>query len=234
MNNRSARAIAKINLQNIKAAYITVIVCVVALVTPDLILRVYISSEEIGQNVSLSTGWVLWLLPVLAAILISARNFTRIAHLGGKREAFFRGCLLTYVVLAGAASLLGVAVHYAGDIPYVAGNLGGLITVPDVFGWGTHGPVVFFLQQFAFLFLSAVFAHTLTAVQGRWYGWALNGALIAMICVFPPIAPLRAALADYFHLILINPNALLQIAACLAIGIALYLLNRPILARKAI
>jgi hypothetical protein len=103
-----------------------------------------------------------------------------------------------------------------------------------VLGWGAHGFIVFFLQQFAFLFLSAVFAHTLTAMQGKWYGWALDIALSAVICVFPPIAPLREALADYFHLILINSNALLQIAACLAIGAALYLLNRPVLARKAI
>jgi hypothetical protein len=227
-------SITKLNLRNLQAAYITTASCIAALASNFIITAIAFRGVDLSTNTGLSIGWALLLLPILAGILVASRNFRRIINLGGKRESFFRGCLLTYALLACAASLLGVIIYYAIDRPYIAyGRLGGLITVPELFGWNVNGFVSFFTQQCAFMFLSAVFAHTLAAAQGKWFGFAADAALIAVISIFTPIAPLRAALAWFFHVILFAPPPP-QIAACLLLAIALYALNKPILARKAI
>ena len=102
-----------------------------------------------------------------------------------------------------------------------------------VLGWMGNGPVVAFIQQFAFLLLLAAVIHTLTAAQDKWYGWAADILIIAVIAVFTPIAPLRASLAWFFNLIIFQ-SAYIQIPACLVLAAAVYSLNKPILARKAI
>jgi F0F1-type ATP synthase assembly protein I len=51
--------------------------------------------------------------------------------------------------------------------------------------------------------------------------------------VFIPIAPLRGVLIGFFYLIIFSA-APLQIAACLILGLAVYSLNIPVFARKAI
>jgi hypothetical protein len=232
--NKSVRAIAKLNLKNLHAAYIATAACIAALASNFIISAAALRDMDLSMNVGLSIGWALLLLPVLAGILVPARNFRRIINLGGKRGNFFRGCLLTYALLACTVSLLGVIVYYVIDRPYIAyGRLGGLITVPELFGWSVNGFIAVFVQQFAFMFLSSVFAHTLAAAQGRWFGFVADGALVAIISVFTPIAPLRTALAQFFHLILFARPPL-QITACLFLAMVIYTLNKPILAKKVI
>ena len=223
-------------MKHIHGAYIATIAGIAAMSSSLIINAVYeAKGASMEGNESLSMGWAAWVLPVAAGIIISARNFRRIISLGGKRDNFFRGSLFSYIILAALASLIGVIIYYAFDLPYVFdGRYGGMISVPEVFGWHLHGPLVLFLQQFAFLFLTAAFTHTFCALQGKWYGWVVNAAFIAGICVFPAIEPLRNILAGYFYLILFNSNALLQIVVCLALGLAFYMLNKPILARKPI
>jgi hypothetical protein len=188
----------------------------------------------------ISAGNALWLLPVLAGIYIPAKNFRRIVSLGGRRGNFFWGSLECYAVLSAAASFANVFIYCTIDTfikraGYFDVNFfAGVVNLVEVFGWIRHGVIAAFLQQFAFLFLFAVFTHTLTATQDKWYGWVSDVMLVAIISVFTPIAPLRSALAWFFTLILTHPNAFLQIFACIILAIAIYSLNRPIFARKAI
>ena len=72
------------------------------------------------------------------------------------------------------------------------------------------------------------------AAQDKWYGWVADILIIAIISVFTPIAPLRAALVRFFNLIIFHSNAFIQIAACLILALVVYSLNKLLLARKAI
>jgi len=233
---RRSIAVTRVELRTIPAAVIATVCCVGALSSSFVINYIYArGGEDMSGNMGLSVGWALWLLPVLGALLIASRNFRRIIGLGGKREPFFRGSLLAIAVLAVVTSGLGLLVHYAVDLPLIRwGGYGGLFTVPGVCGWDAFGPAVFFLQQAAFLFLSAAFAYTLAGVQGHVFGWFIDAALIAGICVFPSVEPLRELLVGYFHTVMLQPNALIQVPACLAVGLAMYMANRPVFARKVI
>jgi hypothetical protein len=205
-----------------------------------MLVQMISNSILINNNMEISVGNYLWLLLVMAAIFIPAKNFRRIINLGGKRGNFFWGSLVTYAILACAVSLVNVVFNYGFDRLFEASPnfdrsyFGGVINLTEVFGWTRYGAVVAFLQQFAFLFLFAVFVHTLTASQDKWYGWAADVASVAIISVFTPIAPLRAALVWFFRAILFHPNALFQIIFCLVLAAAIYSLNRPIFSRKAI
>ncbi|MDR1566274.1 MAG: ATP-binding cassette domain-containing protein [Treponema sp.] len=66
------------------------------------------------------------------------------------------------------------------------------------------------------------------------FGWAADGLIVAVIAVFTPIEPLRRAEAAFFHTILFQPNAFLQIVSCLALAVIIYLLNKPVLNHKKI
>ena len=227
--------IAKLNFRNLNVPYwVTGITCFTMLV------QMIINSIVINNNMEISVGNYLWLLPVMAAIFIPAKNFRRIINLGGKRGNFFWGSLMTYAILAFIISFANVLFNYFFDRLFEASPnfdrsyFGGVINLTEVFGWTRYGPVVAFLQQFAFLFLFSVFVHTLTATQGKWYGWTADVLIVAIISVFTPIKPLRDAEAWFFNLILFHPNALLQITACMVLAMGIYALNKPIFARKAI
>ena len=234
--NKSILTIVKLNLNRITGAYIATIAGFAMLGASYITNYIAaLSGEDMTGNIGISIGWAVWALPVAAAIAIGARHFRRIHSLGGRRDNFFKAGLVTYLILAAASSLFGTVVYYIEDYFVKMTSLyAGVMYVPDAFGWAAHGPVVLFLQQFAFLFLTAAFTHTFVAAQGKWYGWAAFIAALVVLCVFLPIEPLRNIVIGYAFLILYNPNALLQIVACLAIGLGFYLLNKPILARKTI
>jgi hypothetical protein len=234
--NKSVKTIVKLNLKNIRAAYIATIAGIGALGSNYISYYVMASQGmDLSGNENVGIAWALWALPVAAAIIIPARHFRRILSLGGRRDNFFLGSLITYVLLAGIASLIGIVLEYA-ESSIVAGTLmvDVVWTPAMVFGWAAHGPVVAFLQQFAFLFLTAAFTHTFVAAQGKWYGWASFIGALVVLCVFLPIEPLRNIVIGYAYLVMFNPNALLQIIACAIAGLGFYWLNKPIFARKTI
>ena len=233
--NRTAWTVAKLNLRNLRGAWwVTGIVVVLMLV--NTIVSAVVSTRGIdmrGQD-GVGFGNFVWLMPLLAAIAIPALNYRRIVNLGGRRVQYFWGAALAYVVLAAAAALANVVLYYAIDRPVTEnGRIGGLWNLTQVFGWTAHGPVVAFVQAFAFLLLFTAFVHLLVSMQDRWYGWVLDVAVVAVIAVFTPIAPLRRALVDFFHLVIFGP-AVPQILACLVLAAALYAATRPVLAAKPI
>ena len=234
--NKSIKTIIKLNFKNIKAAYIATIAGVAAMASSYITYFIMLSQgEDLSGNENVGVAWALWALPVAAAIIIPARHFRRILSLGGRRDNFFAGSLVTYVILAAVAAALVVVLDYLER--YIASGamvIDVLWTPLVVFGWAAHGPLVAFLQQFAFFWLTAAFAHTFVAAQGKWYGWAAFVGALVVLCVFLPIEPLRNIVIGYAYLVIFNPNAFLQIISCLAIGLGFYWLNKPIFARKAI
>ena len=228
-------AIAKLNLKNIRVAYIITAAVIVGMSSNYIVdIIMTMNGVDMSGNESVSIAWVLWLLPAFASILLPSRNFKRTMNLGGKRDNFFWGSLEVYAILAAVASLVGVIFNNTADAAYVNGRVyASIFTAPAVFGWADYGVFAEFFQQFAFLFLFAAFVHTLTAIQDKWFGWATDVLIIAIISVFTPIAPLRAALAWFFRAILFS-RPLMQIPVCMILALAIYSLNKVIFARKAI
>jgi hypothetical protein len=197
-----------------------------------------------------SSGVYLWLLILMVAISIPVKHLRKIVNLGGKRDGFFWGSLNTYIILAGAVSLANTIYFYT--IEKLLNSTGYFVGVNafiqntalmdnhyinvnliELFGWDRGGIATAFFQQFAFLLLFAVVVHTLTSIQGKWYGWVTNLTIAAILATFIPIRQLRPALLWFFDLIIYS-SAFLQISACLLLAAVIYSLNKPILARKVI
>jgi len=236
--NKTALAVAKLQLKNIKVAYLVAGICATAVIIQLIVAAILLKYgiDMIGEdNSNISIAWYCWLLVLIAAIVIPSGNFTRIINLGATRRDYFWGTLLAYTGLTGLASLVVILMTYLIDRPLNNwGAFGVFWTAPDIFGWSAHGAVVAFFQQWAFLMLFAAFVHTLVAAQDKWYGWVADVTIIAIISVFTPITPLRHAEAWFFNLILFHHNALLQIVACLVLAALVYAISRPILARRAV
>ena len=224
-----ALTIARINLRMIKAAYIiTGIHFLLLMVNNIIMICVPVSEADI-----VSAGDALVLLPVFAAIFIPAENYRNIINLGGKRKDFLTGTLFVYMFLSALVTLVMFLFYYVFN-RFVANYVESVYALIEVFGFIKRGPVVAFIQMFAFLSLFAVFTHTLTAMQDKWYGWVTDVVLVAIISVFTPIAPLRSALVWFFRAIIFHQNALFQITFCFILMLAIYALSKPVLERKAI
>jgi hypothetical protein len=186
----------------------------------DLILAMAL---RIPGNESVAIGNYLYLLPLCMAIFVPARNFSRLMHLGGTRMDFFKGALLTYTAAAAITGLLSLVTHLTVDKWMVSRGLyAGIQDLLDVYGFMARGPAAAFFQMTAFLLLTASAAHTLTLIQGRWYGWVVDTLIVAIISVFTPIAPLRAALVWFFNMIIFHDIAAVQILSCMILGTAIY------------
>ena len=243
---KSAWKMAKVNLKRLRVPYVVTGIVAGAVLAQTFVFVVLafagVGTADNSAVVSsvVSAGNLLWLLPLFAGIFIAGKNFRRIINLGGKRGNFFWGSLAAHAMLAFIVSLANVVIFYTLDRALINMGIfdpsffGGVANLIEVFGWNQHGPIVAFLRQFAFLFLLATFAHTFAAIQDKWFGWVTSVALVAIVSVFTPIAPLRAALAWFFNLILTHRLPFMQILACVALGLAVYALNKPILARKAV
>ncbi|MCL1841704.1 MAG: hypothetical protein FWF75_08175 [Propionibacteriaceae bacterium] len=233
--NSTAWTVAKLNLRNLRVAWwITGVVFVLLVANVIVYWRVSASGVDLTTGSSIGFGNALWLMPVLAAIFIPAMNYRRIVNLGGRRAQYFWGVGVLYVLLAAGVSLVNTALYYAADRPITDyGRMGGWWNLTQVFGWTDNGPLLAFVQQFAFLLLFTAFVNVLVLLQDKWYGIALDVVIIAIISVFTPIAPLRHALASFFHLVIFG-QAGLQILACLVIAVVLYAATKPILAAKPI
>jgi len=240
--DRRAWIVTKINLRTAGILYFVLFNFFMALLISSVIG--FFTSTGAGHTAYSGSGQIsptntLWLLPVLVAIALPVFNFRRIINLGGKRDAFFWGSLLTHLILAGVASLIITVSNFTIE-PLLERHdyfdpafLGGIANIVEVFGWATRGPVVTFIQQFSFLLLLAVFVYTLASVQGKWYGWVANLAFMILVALLAVI-PVRAAWGWFFTLILYHPSPLTQIFACLILSAGIYALNKPIYDRRAV
>jgi len=231
--------IAKLNLKNIHGAYWAAIIsALVSFVNLTIFYIIAISAENPGNSSTIAPGAFVYLLVLVGAITIPASCFRRVINLGGRRDNFFWGALTAYAIMAVAGSLVNTTLFYTFDTfiqqSGYFGYMGGVLNPMQAFGWTQNGFALAFLQQVAFLFLFAVFLHTWTSVQGRWYGWVTNVVIAAILAVFIPIAPLRATLVWFFNMIIFHDVAIVQIAACIVLAAVIYVLNRPIYEKKAI
>jgi hypothetical protein len=226
-------AAAKLIFRAIKAAYIVTGILFLLQLTQDIVFSI-LAARGILENensMTISAGNYLYLLAPLAGIM-TVGTLRKFINLGGKRNRFEAGCLSGFIILAGAISLANIGIYLVYD-PLITrlGHSLGTINLLDVFGWSGHGFLAF-VQQAAFLFLLTIFFHTLAALHYCWIGLAADILLAAVISVFTPIAPLRAAEAAFFNLILFHPHALAQIFACLFLGLGLLALNKVILVKR--
>lgn len=182
-------------------------------------------------EVVLSNGNYTWLLAVLTPFFFVFYDFTKLMHLGASKKDYYLGCLISYGFLAFCISLVNTLVHLLIDPVYPAQTV---INLMDVCQWTANGIVVAGLQQMFFLLLVMIFLHVLLSMQTHWYGWLTDAILVAIICVFTPIAPLRAVLAGFFQIIMINSNAILHIGVCLLLSAALSLGGLAVLKRKTL
>ena len=182
-------------------------------------------------EVVLSNGNYTWLLAVLTPFFFVLYDFTKLMHLGASKKDYFFGCLISYGFLAFCISLVNIVIHLLIDPIYAAQTV---INMMDVCKWTENGIIVAGLQQMVFLLLVMFFLHVLLSMQTRWYGWLADAVFVAIICVFTPVASLRALLSEFFQMIMLNSNALLHICICLLLSTALSLGGLAVLKRKTL
>lgn len=176
--------------------------------------------------------WKLYLLlAVLTPFFFVFCDFSKLMHLGASKKDYFSGCLISYGFLAFVISFVNTGIHLLIDPIYLARTV---INLMDVCGWTKNGIFVAGLQQMAFLLLVMIFLHVLLSMQTRWVGWLTDALLIAVICIFTPIAPLRAILAGFFQLIMLNGNAALHICICLFLSAVCAFAGLAALKRKTL
>ena len=181
--------------------------------------------------IALSNGNYTWLLAVMTPFFFVFYDFRKLMYLGASKKDFYLGSLMGYGILALLISLVNTGVHLLIDPLNRAQRV---VNLMDVCGWMENGALVAFLQQAVFLFLVMVFLHVLLSMQPHWYGWVTDAVLAAIICVFTPIAPLRGLLAGFFGVVMLNANAPVHIAVCLAMSAALAAAGLAVLKRKTL
>ena len=182
-------------------------------------------------DVVLSNGNYTWLLAVLSPFFFVFYDFTKLMHLGASKKDYWIGCLISYGLLAFGISLVNTVIHLLIDPIDPAQTV---INLMDVCRWTENGIVIAGLQQMFFLLLAMVFLHVLLSMQAHWYGWLTDAILVAIICIFTPIAPLRGILSGLFQLIMFNGSAPVHIGICLLLSAALSLAGLVVLKRKAL
>ena len=195
-----------------------------------LTAAVVVCATSSGETV-LSNGNYTWLLAVMAPFFFVFYDFSKLMHLGASKKDYFIGCLISYGLLAFCISLVNTVIHLVMDPIYPAQTV---INMMDVCRWTENGIFVAAIQQMLFLLLVMIFLHVLLSMQAHWYGWLTDVVLVAIICIFTPIAPLRSVLSGFFRLIMLNGNAILHIGICLLLSAALSLAGLVVLKRKTL
>ncbi|MFF3099776.1 hypothetical protein [Viridibacillus arvi] len=195
------------------------------------ILVVLLSTTSSDASISISRGNYTYLYMLMMPFFIVYFNFSKLIHLNATKKDYFWGSILTYIIAAASISMVNTFIHLVID-PMNQTQI--VINLLELCGWWENGVFVAFFQQFAFLLMVAVFLHVLLSMQSYWYGWLTDAVLVAIICVFVPIQPLRQILVSFFKLIMFNGNALLHISVCLSISMVLALVGLAVLKRRSI
>lgn len=198
------------------------------IVTAVVVLCATTSSDS---KIALSNGNYTWLLAIMTPFIFVFYDYIKLIHLGTSKKDYFLGSLASYGLMALVVSLVNTGIHVFID---PLNRTQTVINMMDLCGWTANGIFIAFLQQTIFLLLSMIFLHVLLSMQSYWYGWLTDGILVAIICIFTPIAPLRHILAGLFKVIMFNNNALLHISICLLLGTILSLIGLNVLKRKTL
>ena len=220
----------KINLRQSQTVHIIMIIVLITGIF-NYIMFLTINSKEEGASTT-AFGNLLYLTPLLMAIFVPAENFSKMINLGGKRKDFFKSSIILYVLVSAIVTILSILFYFT--IDQIAIIEERLLDVLDVFGFMENGVIIAFFQMWAFLILVSCTAHTITLIQGRWYGWVVDVLIIAIISVFTPIAPLRATLVWFFNMIIFHDIAIVQIISCLVLSAIIYCLSLIPIKSKAI
>lgn len=201
----------------------------IALLITVLVVLLATTSPE--SSIAISRGNYTWLFILMLPFFVIFGNFRKLINLNASKKSYYIGSILTYVVSAFFVSLINTIIHLTLDN---ISNGQTVINLMDVCKWTQNGIFIAFIQQFFFLLLVSLFLHTLLSMQTKWYGWITDIVIIAIICIFIPIAPLREVLVNFFGLIMINSNAILNIVTNIIICIILYFIGLGILKNKSI
>ena len=182
-------------------------------------------------DIVLSNGNYTWLLAVMTPFFFVFYDFTKLMHLGANKKDYFLGSLISYGILAFCISFINTVIHLLIDPVYSAKTV---INLMDVCRWTENGIIIAGLQQMFFLLLVMVFLHVLLSMQPHWYGWLTDTVLVAIICIFIPIAVLRVILVRFFQIIMLNGNAFLHIGVCLLLSAALSFAGLLVLKKKTL
>ena len=196
-----------------------------------IIMALVVLCATSSGDVVLSNGNYTWLLAVMTPFFFVFYDYTKLMHLGASKRDYFFGCLISYGVLALGISLINTLIHLLIDPVYPAQAV---INMMDVCKWTENGIIIAGVQQMFFLLLVMIFLHVLLSMQPHWYGWLTDAILVAIICIFTPIATLRGILSGFFQIIMLNGNALLHIGICLLLSAALSFAGLLVLKRKTL
>lgn len=183
------------------------------------------------SKIALSNGNYTWLLAVMTPFFFVFYDYTKLMYLGTSKKDYYLGSLVSYGLMAFVISLVNTAIHALID---PLNHTQTVINMMDLCGWTTNGLIVSFLQQAIFLLLAMIFLHVLLSMQPYWYGWLTDSVLVAIICIFIPVAPLRHILAGFFKMIMFNDNALPHIGVCLLLCTMLSIIGLTVLKRKTL
>lgn len=196
-----------------------------------IIMALVVLCATSSGDVVLSNGNYTWLLAVMTPFFFVFYDYTKLMHLGASKRDYFFGCLISYGILALGISLIHTLIHLLIDPVYPAQAV---INMMDVCKWTENGIFIAGVQQMFFLLLVMIFLHVLLSMQPHWYGWLTDAILVAIICIFTPIAALRGILSGFFQIIMLNGNALLHIGICLLLSAALSFAGLLVLKRKTL
>ncbi len=192
---------------------------------------VFCATTSGDATVALSNGNYTWLLAIMTPFFFVFYDYKKLMHLGMNKRDFFFGSITAYGILALAISAINTGIHILID---PLNHTQTVINLMGLCGWTENGIFVAFIQQIVFLLMFMLFLHLLLSMQEHWYGWLTDCVLVAIICVFTPIAPLRRILAGFFELIMFNSNAILHISTCLILSAIFSVTSLAVLKRKTL
>ncbi len=201
---------------------------VIFIITAVVMLAATTSADS---EFALSRGNYAWLLALMTPFIFVFYDYLKLMYLGSSKKDFYRGSMISYCVIAVLISVINTGIFVLIDSQNQTQIV---INLMQVCGWTQNGIVVAMLQQAFFLLLAMVSLHTILFMQTNWYGWLTDIIIVAIICIFTPISPLRTLLAGFFKIIMFNSNALLHIAVCLVGSIVIISAGMAVLKRKTL
>ena len=228
--NSKPLTVMRLCLANLTTAWAIVLAIFATVTIPSVIQIVQAGPNEyFERSYLLSSGNAWYPLLIIVPVIVATRHLTKVMHLNAAKETFLAGAVLVYAVLAACVSGANQVFHYSLDQSW--SQTFQVVNLAEVFGWAGNGPLVSFVQQFAFLILVAVGVHCLASIQRSWVGWAVDLLLIVLVGASLGVEPLvsfRLLVAD---LLVLHSSAIVQVGSCLVLATGLYRMSLTVLRR---